>query len=158
MNLKKYKPKKHGSSDKYSWNLYKAMERYKNHEIRVFKMGWCPIHGKTSIDKGSIYIVFGGDVFPICGDILRICSSGQKAIGAVMSFSGYPFNLIDKQDITEKFFIEYERIGRCLFLNGCWSHDFIKINKNSRKCRHCGVHQKRTIKSKKIIKRIESWS
>lgn len=60
-------------------------------------------------------------------------------------------------DITDWFWKEYLAIGRCLIW-GSTAHRWIRINANSRKCAHCGKHQRRTVKTIRKITREEIWS
>lgn len=46
--------------------------------------------------------------------------------------------------------------GRCLFWKN--EHDWLQINRNARKCKHCGEHQRRTVVTIKKIERREAWA
>jgi hypothetical protein len=67
-----------------------------------------------------------------------------------------PFRKIKTKDVTEWFIREYKEKGKCLFDN--YSHNFVKINSHSRKCKYCNKHESREVKT--IIKRErkEIWS
>jgi hypothetical protein len=153
---KDFKPVVNGTSDKFSWNIYKLLTKYSTADIRVFKIGWNFAEGISTLEKGSLYFVIGDSPWPSTASIVRSTSVGPKAVVCCVSWSGVPWKRLDKEDVTEWFFREYSRIGRCLFQPE-WAHDFTAINRNSRKCKHCGVIQRREVVTKKIIKRESIW-
>jgi len=59
-------------------------------------------------------------------------------------------------EITDWFWENYLRVGRCLFWK--YEHNWIAINRNARKCAHCGEHQRRSIRTKRVIERKEIWA
>lgn len=158
VNPKEFKPKLRGKSDKFSWRIFKFLVKYAPYGLQVYRVGWCPLGGIVPVDSGELmFVLDNGDGWPITARIKRVTVVGNDASGAVISWSGKNWRQLEKEDVTDWFFREYARIGRCLFQPE-WSHDFIKINRNSRKCRHCGGHQKRAVVTKKTIKRFESWA
>lgn len=84
----------------------------------------------------------------------------------IIDFVCYDFSLNPNHlvDITEWFWNEYVKSGRCIFdreHNGWWQGDqerYTQINKNSRKCKWCNQYQKRSIRKVVSIKREEVWT
>ena len=139
---------------KYSPNLSK-FSRKKNNISKVYWIKWDSINGLNS-EKGTFYFgnEYDGDFFS--GVSVNSVRCGKMQIFAHTSFSKTAFSDIEHNDVTEWFIKTYKATGWCMFGDD-WHHDFININKNSRKCRLCGKIEYRTIKSKKINKRIEVW-
>lgn len=156
INPEDYRPAKNKVSDKFSWNFYKALKEYEAANVKVYQFGWCPIMGQCSPEIGVLLVTFTyGKDFIISGSLERIRASGDKSIGVCRSWSGVFFDDIEKIDVTEKFFRDYQRIGLCLV--DSYAHDWIEINKQSRKCKHCGKHERRTIKKRVRLERKEVW-
>lgn len=59
-------------------------------------------------------------------------------------------------DITDWFWRRYEFYGRCAFI-GAWGHEWQATNRNSRKCKYCGKHERRTVETRRVIERVEVW-
>lgn len=60
------------------------------------------------------------------------------------------------KDVTPWFWDHYLDMGTC-FIVGDLKHDWIQINKNSRKCRHCLKHERRRVVSRTVHERWEEW-
>lgn len=156
------KPSQKGVSGKYSWRLYRRA--LKNGRERVYLMAWNAMYGyqKPDIEKlkadamQSDMIAFGrlSDDGWFSGKRLsEVCRDG-----APTSDWAYPpaYHTSEWIDITDWFWSEYITKGRCRFIYR--THTFQKINRNSRKCTHCGTHQHRTIVTEKTIRRNEVWA
>jgi hypothetical protein len=155
---KNFKPLVLGKSDKYSWRIFRFLRKYGRFGLRVYRVGWCPLDGIVPSDRGHLmFVLDDGDGWPITAGVIRVTVVGNDACGCVINWSGKNWNQLEKEDVTDWFFREYARIGRCLFQPE-WSHNFVKINRNSRKCRHCGEIHRRTVVTKKIIKRVDQWA
>ena len=178
MNIKQIKPRLKGKSDKYSWQLYQYM--VKN---RIGKLPTVIFANKLSKDSER------AEFYP--ADIRRnniwiatniescqVESNGKKGtarwihgngLGTILSDSREKYTTFanpwiqEYEDITDWFWSEYIKYGRCLLDPehiGWWQGDdnrFTYINKNSRRCNWCGRWQYRTIKKTVTIKRSDSW-
>lgn len=164
----RYKPAEAKVSDKYSWRLYQRI--LKKGRERVYISAWDNIWGeeftpdfeqlKQGCRKQLSSIMIGSEVEPggwFHGRrVFQIMRTGTRVDD---SYAYSPrFNTSDWLDITDWYWSEYERIGVCLFGQLGHGHRFIKINRNSRKCEHCGKHERRQIITKKTIVRKEVWS
>lgn len=185
MNIKEIKPKGN-ESDKYSIQLYRFMKKnYPNgcsvsyistqtkynkdytesfeedvpFDKNIINMGdlWIGKTFKREYDsddmKGAIDWMYGNSL----GTIL----SGSKEKYTVFA---NPWN--NKKtviDITDWFWNEYIRIGRCIWdsnHSGWLAKDdnrFTYVGKNSRRCNWCGKWHHREIKKKVRIERKEIW-
>lgn len=161
----RFKPAVNGKSDKFSWRLYQRI--LKNGRERVYISAWDNMLGeeftpdfeqlKQGCRKQLSRVMLGSEVEPggwFHGrQAFKIMLTGTR-VDESHAYSPR-FNTSDWLDITDWYWSEYERIGVCLFGHG---HRFIKINRNSRKCEHCGKHERRQILTKKTIERREVWS
>ncbi|MWV44874.1 hypothetical protein GRF59_14730 [Paenibacillus sp. HJL G12] len=166
MNLSKIKPKLKGESDKYSWNLYRflnkiAKDKYINNQLRIY---W------------NHHSRWDGEHLPFTKDVsnlmqLIISPYGDKFTGYFMNtvlqkgncefISLCPWKEEDLLDVTDWFFDTYEKIGRCIFdpeHNG-WmlgtDSRYTYVN-NTRKCNWCGQwHQKQIVKKTRIERKVE---
>lgn len=112
--LKSIRPQTTSPREKYSWNLYRFLRRKDVREkIRVYE-------GKTS-DTEPVQYFFA----------VTKCASSQEDTGNVgifecmlrtrrsteriemLSYCDYDFSSM--KDVTEKFFKEYQKIGKCAF-------------------------------------------
>lgn len=107
--------------------------------------------------KDLLIGVYSGDV-----DDGLLCILGCKTVSISGPFTGkstrsaaYPVSK-KPQEITDWLWREYVDKGRCFFI-GDLAHTWLQINTNSRKCKHCGKHEVRRIKTVRSIKRVESW-
>lgn len=173
MNLQKIKPKVKSKSDKYSWSLYRFLEKqvkqkdsgkYVLKQIRVYWIArsWWDgsyLEFNPKNIKGINQIVISPYGGKGSGYFLsHVMRDGQKK--ECYSLCVYhPDELID---ITDWFFSTYERDGRCIFdreHNGWWQGEekrFTYIN-NTRKCNWCGEWHKKEIVKKVKIKREVNW-
>lgn len=101
--------------------------------------------------------VFTGDKEYIGMSIHGIMDGTRNSLG---DYCLYQDQLID---ITEWFFKEYLKIGRCIFdreHKGWWQGGdtrFTVINKSSRRCNWCGKHFHREIQKEIKVIRHETW-
>ena len=155
-----YKPKEKGKSDKFSWNLYRLLRQWQGRDISVIKIGWNMIDGECSLERGNLYICCDLSVPGLLhgNQITRIMSSGPKEANVYIGRMGdVPWHHYKREDVTGWFFREYADKGRCLVVPQ-WSHEWIEINANSRKCKHCGKHERRTVYTERKVRRVESWA
>lgn len=157
----RFKPAVNGKSDKFSWRFHKRMLKYGRES--VYLMAWSFLDGKKEISlddlKGFVSaarIAVGfkdGDDWFYGDTISGICKEG----GSTNEWAFGPMhNVAEWINITDWFWTNYERHGRCMFFKRV--HSWISINRNSRKCAHCGKHERRQIITKKTIERREVWS
>ncbi|MBT2759933.1 hypothetical protein [Paenibacillus sp. ISL-20] len=168
MNLGKIKPKVKGESNKYSWNLYKFLSKivkkneYIDSQLRIYwnhHSRWDGEHLPFNTDLSN-------------GMQIIIDPYGNKSSGYFMNtvlrkgncelYSLCVWKKEDLLDITDWFFDEYEKIGRCIFdpdHNG-WmlgtDGRYTYVN-NTRKCNWCGQWHHREIVKKVKIERISVW-
>lgn len=168
-----YKPKIKGESDKYSWNLYKFLNKqvrqrdigkYVKTQIRVFWLTHSRWDGR--------YVEFNPEKLHGGLNHMQIIISpfGDRGSGYFLSnilgnkkdecFSLSSWAKDEFIDITEWFFSTYEQDGRCTFDRehiGWWQGDkerFTYIN-NTRRCNWCGQwHMKEIHKSVKIEREV----
>lgn len=157
----RFKPAVKGKSDKFSWRFHKRMLKYGRES--VYLMAWNFLDGKKEISlddlKGFVSAARiavgckdGGDW--LCGDTLSgICKEGGSTNGWAF---GPMHNVAEWIDITDWFWTNYERHGRCMFFKHL--HSWISINRNSRKCEWCGTHERREVETIKRIERRDKWS
>lgn len=161
INPELYKPKVKGESDKFSWNLYWFIEKHRN--VRIMFNTKDRINGKHLVfnPKDSLP---GWQVFIFIGDheytgrpLYGVMDGTRNSLGDYCLFQNQII------DITEWFFKEYLRIGRCIFDRGhktYWqggSSRYTQINKSSRKCNWCGKHFHRVIQKETKVIRHETW-
>lgn len=154
------KPQVKNESDKFSWRLYKRA--LKNGREKVYLMAWESIHGyrkpdieilKSGFVPASILAIGFKDGQWFHGASLRqVCTPGDPNHDWAYAPGHYVAEWID---VTDWFWREYARVGRCLLW--AYVHDWMQINKNSRKCASCGKVERRSIKTVKEIKRKEVW-
>lgn len=160
--LIKIKPKVKGISDKYSWNLYKWLKKTKCKKLTVWfntKSAWDG--SKLEFDKNNIKI---GQIWIGFVDKGWLHGSSLNSIlnGNFQEWAN-PWMAKSHIDITEWFWKEYIKDGRCIWdrnHDGWLAYDknrFTYVNKNSRKCNWCGEWQHRKIEKETIIKRHEIW-
>ena len=156
------RPAVKGKSDKFSWRLYQRARKYGRE--RVYLATWDSIFGPrpASLDElkaGNVpprRIMFGelhGDGCFGGKQLADICCQGAPLQNYAY---GHGHGVKNWIEITDWFWTQYLRHGRCQFFPG--QHDWITINANARKCRHCGQHQRRTVVTKKAIERREVWA
>jgi hypothetical protein len=172
IDLKEIKPKVKGKSDKYSWNLYRFLEKQvKQRDIGKYVLNQIKVYWIARDWWDGSYLEF---------DPLKIAYNNQVVISPFGGkLSGYFLSHIlrdgknecyslcvyrDDQliDITDWFFKEYKKDGRCIFDR---NHDrwlastegrYTYVN-NTRKCNWCGQWHKKEIHKVVKIKREEVW-
>lgn len=161
------RPAVKGESDKFSWRLYqRALKRGRE---RVYISAWDNLFGepftpdlaalKVGDKRQRAKIMFGNaiqkDGWFHGASIQSITRKGNRVDE---SFAYSPaFETRNWLDITDWFWDAYLARGRCIF-HGDWSHSWLQINRNARKCEYCGVHQHRTVVTEKVIKRRDVWA
>lgn len=162
------KPAVKGQSDKFSWRLYqRALKRGRE---RVYISGWNSIRGipfepdlaalKAGDRKQRQWLMIGEEIEE--GGWFhgaRIQSVTRKGMQRVDESFAYGPGFYTKSwlDVTDWFWSAYLEKGRCI-IHGDYAHEWMRINRNARKCKHCGSHQKRAVVTIKTIKRVESWA
>lgn len=164
VDLKLIKPKIKGESDKYSWNLYRWLYKYRKYaNYGVYYIGKEEFNiEKLRLDK----IIIGqkhSDI-EMTGNLLsQIINKGAYHSDSNCFLNSLGWNTVNAIDITELFFKNYILKGRCFLYghSGVWLKNYNKkfttINKHSRKCNWCGLHETRFIETKKTIERKEVW-
>jgi hypothetical protein len=157
------KPAERSKSDKFSWRLY--LRAAKKGRERIYVSAWDGIYGRPfsptldgvkSGEKLHLRLLYIGQMHDghFLGQPLReVCRTGK---GHCDYSYGGAFNTANWLDVTDWFWSEYLERGRCIV----WpdgTHEWAMINRNARKCKHCGKHEHRTVVTQKVIKRIDSW-
>lgn len=155
------RPAVKGKSDKYSWRLYQRTK--KNGRERVYLMAWNGLIGYQAPDPSCLEqgfvpaskIALGQvqDGFFHGGRLQTICTPGESLMDWAYSPAHHVAEWID---ITDWFWSNYLRHGRCLFFIGV--HRWTAMNRNTRKCEHCGKHERRSVVTRREIKRVEVWA
>lgn len=162
------KPSVKGQSDKYSWRLYqRALKRGRE---RVYISAWNNIIGgefkpdlealKAGCRKQRAWLMLGDEIREKgFVSAVRMQSATRKGMGAIGELWSYgPGHHPEKWlDVTDWFWGAYIRLGRCV-IHGDYSHKWIAINANARKCEYCGRHERREVRKVQTIKRIEVWT
>lgn len=170
MDLNKIKPKVEEQSDKYSWNFYKFLKKQfkvkqAQQNIKVYFIARSKWDG-TRIDfiKEEPLRYLQVAISPRWGR-----SSGYFLDNIIQGSRNTEFSLNvyredELIDITDWFFKEYERRGRCIFHehgNIGWvlgkESRYTVIN-NTRRCNWCGHWQQKEIETVKTIERREKWT
>jgi hypothetical protein len=172
MDIKKIKPKVKGQSDKYSWNLYKFLEKQvKQRDVGNFAPKQLRVYWLHHSFWDGSYLEFNPNklnhrqiiISPFGGKgsgyfLSHILPDGMKKECYALSV----YHPDEFSDITNWFFTTYERDGRCIFdreHSGWWSGEenrFTYIN-NTRRCNWCGQWHKKEIHKIVKIKREEVW-
>lgn len=163
--LKLIKPKVKSQSDKYSWQIYQFINKNKHSRVYFYnKSRWDGSELELDKDNLNISNIFiGGNQDSngtICGNSLSTIMGHSREKYTTFSFMLWTDG--DFIDITDWFWTEYIKLGRCLFdknHNGWWTNNgdrFTYIN-NTRKCNWCGQWQHKDIKKVVKIQRKEKW-
>lgn len=166
--LESIKPEEKGQSDKFSWRIYQRA--LKNGRERVYVSAWNNITGevitpdlealKAGDRKQQCWLMIGREIMDdgwFHGAKLQsVTRKGMQKVDGSFAF-GPGFNTSAWLDVTEWFWSAYQTQGRCI-VHGDYAHNWISINSNARKCAYCGKHERRTVATKKITKRVESWA
>lgn len=163
LDIKLVKPKIKGESDKYSWNLWRWLNKYKWHRNVYFRITEdSPEFNINNIKASDLYIGTM-DSTGLSGN--RLGTILGKGIGKDDCFAFHPiagWRNDEFIDITDIFWKEYINIGRCLFTehSGVWirgDEDRFSYTNNTRKCNWCGKWQHKEIIKEVKIKRHEVW-
>ena len=151
IDIKKFKPKVKGKSDKFSWNLYKWLKANPNH-YRIYKSTWCPVMG--IVEKPDRYYIGyrdGQSKWVSAIMLMRVCC-GQKQSAAYGGAHGTD----DWIDITDEFYKEYEEKGVCA-IPDYNNHNWENHGLTKRKCLNCGrVEKRETVRiSQKVWKEVK---
>lgn len=155
------RPAVRGQSDKYSWRLYQRA--LKNGRESVFLMAWNSIYGLIDPDPEQLKADWVSAMGLAIGRRSKDNWFHGNTLGSICRPGGprhdwaygANFGVKDWIDITDWFWATYQRDGMCRFFRN--EHKWSQINRNSRKCAYCGKHERRTIVTRKSIKRIEEW-
>lgn len=155
------RPAVNGKSDKYSWLLYQRA--LKEGQESVFLSTWCTVYGDVGasldelkserIPSSRIMIGRRDDGWFHGNSLATICRPGARRMDWAF---GPQFGVANWIDITDWFWTMYQREGRCRFFN--FTHEWIAINRNARKCAYCGKHERRQIETRKTIEREAVWA
>lgn len=172
MNLKLIKPKEKSKSDKYSWNLYRFLEKQvKQREIGKYVQKQIKVYWLHRSWWDSSHLEFNPNNINSLNQVI-ISPFGDKGSGYFLSqvlrdgkkecYSLRVYHPDELLDITDWFFSTYEKDGRCIFdrkHNG-WmqgtDNRFTYVN-NTRKCNWCGQWHKKEIKKVVKIERKVQW-
>lgn len=152
INPSEFKPAVKGKADKFSWQLYRWAKKHPA-RLKIWAGTW---NSCTGIDREKPVLYIGDDRdgnWIHARQLRNLCTHGANL--QAWAYSS-PHDTKNWVDVTESFWREYLRKGVCA-IHDDRGHDFTKINRNSRKCRHCGEHQTRTVVTKKTIKRLDIW-
>lgn len=164
-DVKQIKPKVKGQSDKYSWNLYSWMNKYKKYiQYKVYYIGNYEFD-KNNISLRNIVIGRKHSEAEMSGDTLyHIIHNGIKKDDSFCFLQSQGWNIKDAKDITDIFWKSYIQEGRCFLFghNDVWllgdENRYTYVGKSSRRCNWCGRWEQREILKETIIKRKEIWS
>ena len=160
----KIKPAVRSQSDKYSWRLY--LRAMRNGRERIYISAWDNLHGQPftptleGLKAGDrmhmrlLYIGYMHDERYFSGQPVREVARHGK--GHCDYSYGPGFDTGHWLDVTDWFWANYIERGRCVVWHDS-VHEWVMINRNARKCAHCGKHEQRTVVTKKIVERIDSW-
>jgi hypothetical protein len=141
MNPEKYKPKVKGKSDFYSWQLYKWMK--KNPDFcRIFEGVWNSATGYEPHRK-VLYIGLLDDECFMGNLLVRICT--YKAKLESYAYCSKAHHLEEWKDITEEFFMDYEKRGVCAIHKGIVHKWAYQPDSDIRTCAYCGETQKKEL-------------
>lgn len=158
------KPKIKGESDKYSWNLYRWLYKYRKYaDYKVYYIA-DEEFDRNNLKLSKIIIGKKHSDREITGNLLsNIINKGSCSEDSYCFLKSIGWNTDKAIDITELFKKEYIRIGRCFIFGhtDIWlrgdKDKFTIINKHSRRCNWCGKYENRYIETEKTIKRKEVW-
>lgn len=145
--LNQIKPKERGKSDKFSWNFYKILNKYKGKDIKFYHSNIC--------NHKEIPITYSKDTLLVINIFVSVAEYGNYLVGNTLGLvlregKFQEFQLMNYKlnhtDITEEFINTYLEIGRCLFdasHNGWIQYDKERFTVNGveRTCNWCGKHQ-----------------
>lgn len=165
MDIKSIKPKIKGESDKYSWNLYNWLLKYKQHRnVFVYLEDGEEFNiNKIDFKRADFIIGTRYDDGCVTGNKLHSIISRGRGRDDCWSFhaiAGWRYK--DFHDVTEIFWNKYIESGRCLVYGhgNMWlrgdENRYTVIN-NTRRCNWCGKWQHKEIEKIVKIERKEVW-
>lgn len=152
MNINSIKPKIPKVSDRYSWSIYQWVKTNGTN----FRVLLDP--SEDEILTRRLYFIRNEGGRGTVGSNVHSIMSGQRTL---YCFSLYPLHKYP--DVTEWFWINYLRFGRCMVDPGHSKYflgddeRYTMINKNSKRCNWCGKYLKRNIRKQVSIERVEHW-
>lgn len=162
--LKKIKPSnenyKEKRSDKYSYLLYEFLK--KNKDMRVLKIKSNGYKSYKIFFAKGVYLdprLTSSPNFIHYAELFRILTGVTKSKIKLC----YMLDSFEQaEDITEEFYREYARIGRCYWVDHDGPTDYREngkylYTKTGRKCTWCGKWFTKKIKKTVIIKREVEW-
>lgn len=173
IDLNEIKPKVKSKSDKYSWNLYRFLNKlFKDKDEGKYIQKRLEIHWLHSSRLDGSYLEFNPDDLNIVQMI--ILPTGKGNSGSFYSMASIlregraerfalPFKWEKEMtNITDCFFDTYKRDGRCIFdrKHIGWmlgTEDRFTYVNNTRKCNWCNEWQHKEIVKEQSIKRNEVW-
>ena len=146
MNPNEIKPAIRGKSDFYSWQLYRWIKKWP-HSTKIWAGTWNSVSGIDK-DKKVLYIGDERDGEWIHARLLRnLCSYGENLDRWAY---GPGHDTANWEDVTEKFWSEYMRIGVCA-IHGDYAHRW-ETNGDERTCLNCREKEKqKLITVKKLV-------
>jgi|GEM_PF-1168993 len=185
MDIKLIKPKDK-KSDKYSIQLYNFLKRNYPNGCNVYYISTQLKWNNETKETYEVDVPFDENTFNI-GDIWigvterETYNNGEfkgyidwmygNLLGTILGYSRNKYTVFANPwnnkktviDITDWFWNNYIKIGRCIWdrsHKGWLDNDenrFTHIDQNNRKCNWCGLVQHKEIKEEQIIKRTEIW-
>lgn len=163
-DAKGFSPKAHGISDKFSWRLYKFLKKHKNLRIMYYRktpMGKIVEFDPTkSQHLMQLFAMIDG--LSLAGACFNSIMSNSEYWNEIYAFDVWGVD--NFVDVTDWFFKEYARTGRCMFdrEHSMWwqgkENRYTFINANSRRCNWCGEWQRRKIEKQITVKRENVWA
>jgi 4-aminobutyrate aminotransferase-like enzyme len=144
--------------DKYSPRI--ARFAFKNRHItHVFWLPWDCISGYDENSKGEFYFTCDQyiDDNSFTATKINAVRRGNYQGGCYVGNKQFMQAVKNRVDKTDWFIKNYIQFGNCAFGDN-WNHEFVTINKNSRRCKLCQKIEYRTVENKKINQRKEIWS
>jgi hypothetical protein len=137
-----FKPRVHGVSDFYSWNLYRWLKN-NTHMNRI----WLTPENVFLPEKGTLVIGSERDGQWIHGSrLIAVCNS-RKSLQSWAYHGG--FKTPEWKDVTEEFFAQYATIGVCA-IHRDNAHKW-NIDGDTRVCEYCGKVEKKTIEFREHV-------
>lgn len=167
--LKAIRPAVRGQSDKYSWLLFRHLSRHNlavelrvlAHQLDLADNATFRPFDKATAQSAQLFIGYLDDGWG-CGaylsDIINPTNRRWPGIGTAWP----PRVLVHAVDVSDWFWPEYARIGRCVwdpghngFMVGTEGRFIIEAGKRTRLCNWCGQRQRLVTKRKTV--RVHAW-
>jgi hypothetical protein len=142
--------------DKYSPRIANFASKNR-HITHVFWLPWCCISGYDENSEGEFYFTYNDGGFGFSAIKINTVRRGKYQIGCFVGNEDFMIAVKNRVDKTDWFIKNYTQFGNCAFGDN-WSHEFVVINKNSRRCKYCQKIEYRTVENKKINQRKEIWA